>query len=400
MTTHLYPLYPRPDLTLVRGSGSRVHDADGREYVDLIGGIAVSALGHAHPRILAAIEEQAGRLLHASNLFHHPWQEPLAAKLAAISGLPRVFFSNSGTEAVEAALKLARARAKGLGEPERIEFVALEGSFHGRTAGSLSVTSNAAYRAPFEPLLPGVRFIPPDETALSVAVTPRTAALLVEPIQGEGGIRVLPARFLRAARTACDKAGALLIADEIQCGLGRTGSWFMYQQAGILPDLLCIAKPLACGLPLGALIGREETAAFFGPGAHGSTFGGGPLACRVGLEFLSVVEDEGLVERARATGEHAFSRLRAAAARCPAIRDVRGRGLMIGVEIDRPAAPVLEALRARGWLAGSSRQTVLRLLPPLVIEPELFDRFASDLESVLGPAPPPDSPAPPGGEPR
>ena len=405
--SHLYPLYPRPDITLVRGEGSRVWDDRGRVYVDLIGGIAVSALGHAHPRILAAIEEQAGRLLHGSNLFHHPWQEPLAARLAALTGLSRVFFCNSGSESVEAALKLSRARAKGRGEPRRVEFVALEGSFHGRTAGALSVTSNAAYRAPFEPLLPGVTFIPPEERALAAAMSERTAALLVEPIQGEGGVRVLPDSFLRAAREACDEAGALLIADEIQCGLGRTGDWFAYQRAKILPDLVCIAKPLACGLPLGALIGREETAEFFGPGAHGSTFGGGPLACRVGIEFLSVVQEEGLLEKVRIAGERATSALRAAASRCPAILDVRGRGLMIGVEIDRPATAVLEALRERGWLAGSSRQTVIRLLPPFMIEPELFERFAADLEVLLGadaasfaPSPLPAAPARKNGDTR
>src|SRR3989442_638949 len=305
---HLYPTYPRPDLLLERGEGWRVRDAEGREYVDLIGGIAVNALGHAHPRILAAISEQAGRMIHASNLFHHPFQEPLARRLAELSGLARVFFCNSGTEAVEAAIKLARARARARGEPERTVLVALEGSFHGRTAGALSVTWEESYRTPFEPLLPGARFVPAeDEAALRDAVRLDTAALLIEPIQGEGGVRVLSTGFLAAAREACDRAGALLVFDEVQCGLGRTGRWFAYQDAGVLPDLACVAKPLACGLPLGALLGREETAGYLGRGRHGSTFGGGPLACRVALEFLDVVEADGLLERVRRTGEGAVA---------------------------------------------------------------------------------------------
>jgi len=381
---HLYPTYPRPDLLLERGEGWRVRDAEGREYVDLIGGIAVNALGHAHPRILAAISEQAGRMIHASNLFHHPFQEPLARRLAELSGLARVFFCNSGTEAVEAAIKLARARARARGEPERTVLVALEGSFHGRTAGALSVTWEESYRTPFEPLLPGVRFVPAeDEAALRDAVRPDTAALLIEPIQGEGGVRVLSAGFLAAAREACDRAGALLVFDEVQCGLGRTGRWFAYQDAGILPDLACVAKPLACGLPLGALLGREETAGYLGSGRHGSTFGGGPLACRVALEFLDVVEADGLLERVRRTGEGAFALLRKLAAQNGAIRQARGRGLMIGIEIDRPVAPVIDALRGRGWLAGSCRERVLRLLPPYTIEPEILERFFGELAAVL-----------------
>jgi acetylornithine aminotransferase/acetylornithine/N-succinyldiaminopimelate aminotransferase len=381
---HLYPAYRRPDLVLERGSGWTLWDSQGREYVDLLGGIAVNALGHGHARIAEAIADQARRLIHGSNLFRHPLQGALAERLARLSGLPRVFFCNSGSEAVEAGIKVARALARTRGETERTGLVALEGSFHGRTAGALSVTGEASYRAPFEPLLQGVRFVPPeDETALREAIGRGTAAVLIEPIQGEGGVRCLSASYLAAARQACDAAGALLLLDEVQCGLGRAGSWFAYQDAGVLPDLACVAKPLAAGLPLGALLGREETAAALAPGLHGSTFGGGPLACRAALEFLDVVEEERLLDRVRETGGRALAALRGLAGRRRAIRDVRGRGLMIGIELDRPAAPVVEALLSRGFIVGSCRGQVLRLLPPFTIPPDILDRFASALGDLL-----------------
>jgi predicted acetylornithine/succinylornithine family transaminase len=361
-----------------------VWDTEGREYVDLIGGIAVNALGHAHPRLVAAIAEQAGRLIHCSNLYHHPLQGALAARLAEISGLPRVFFCNSGTEAIEAAIKLARAWARARGEEGRAGLVALHQGFHGRTLGALSVTSQESYRAPFEPLVPGVRFVPPgDAEALRAAVGRDTAAVLIEPVQGEGGVRCLEPAFLAAARAACDAAGALLVFDEVQCGLGRTGRWFAFQEHGVMPDLLCIAKPLGGGLPLGALLGSEETARVLGAGAHGSTFGGGPLACRAALEFLAVVEEEELLARVTLTGERAMTALRDLAAAEPAIREIRGRGLMIGIELNRPAAPVVAALRDRGYLVGSCRGDVLRLLPPYTIDPGLLEQFVTALGSVL-----------------
>lgn len=381
---HLYPTYARPEIVIERGEGCFVRDTDGNRYADLIGGIAVNALGHAHPRLVRALREQAGHLIHASNLFHNPYQAPLAARLAAISGLPRAFFCNSGTEAIEAAIKLSRARGKARGEPGRSGVVALEGSFHGRTFGALSATSEPSYRAPFEPLVPGFRFVVAgDEDALRRAITPETAALLIEPVQGEGGVRFLPASYLHAARERCDAAGALLVFDEVQCGLGRTGRWFAFQDSDVLPDLLCLAKPIAGGLPLGALLGREETAQYLTRGTHGSTFGGGPLACRVALEFLATVEEERLLDRVRGTGERFLGALRDLATRRPAITEIRGRGLMIGVDLDRPVAPVLEALRGRGWLAGSSRSHTLRLLPPYIIGTELLDRFVADLGAVL-----------------
>ena len=381
---HLYPTYRRPDRVFERGSGWILKDSEGREYVDLLGGIAVNALGHAHPRIARAIADQAGRLLHCSNLFRHPLQGILAERLARLSGLPRVFLCNSGSEAVEAGIKVARALAWARGETSRTDLVALEGSFHGRTCGALSVTSEESYRAPFGPLLQGVRFVPPEDAcALRDAVGPRTAAVLMEPIQGEGGVRCLSASYLAAAREACDAAGALLLFDEVQCGLGRTGRWFAFQESDVLPDLICVAKPLAAGLPLGALLGREETAAVLGPGSHGSTFGGGALACRAALEFLDVVEEEGLVERVRQTGERALSAFRGLAAGNPALREVRGRGLMIGLEIDRPAAPLVDALLERGYIVGSCRGQVIRLLPPYAVPPEVLEQFADVLGGLL-----------------
>ncbi len=384
---HLFPTYARAPLCVVGGSGCRIHGSDGREYLDLLGGIAVNALGHAHPRIVAALREAAAGddvVLHCSNLYHHPHQGTLAARLARLFGLPRVFFCNSGSEAVEAALKLARARARRLkGEGAR-GVVALEGSFHGRTAFALSATARAAYREPFGPLVGDVVFVPPDDAALlERAVTGDTAAVIIEPVQGEGGVRPIAPDILRAARAACDAAGALLIADEVQCGLGRTGAWSACRQAGVAPDLATLAKPLAAGLPLGALLGRDDLAADLGPGMHGSTFGGGPLPCRLALAFLDAVEEDGLLDAVAVRGRQFAAGLERLRARHPAIREVRGRGLMIGVELDRPVAPILDALREAGIIAGSAGETVLRLLPPYVITAAEVGRFLDAFDGVL-----------------
>lgn len=390
---HLFPTYARSTLRAVRGSGCRLYDDAGREYLDLLGGIAVNALGHAHPRILAALREAAGEerlLLHCSNLHHHPYQGPLAARLAAHFGLPRVFFCNSGSEAVEAALKLARARARRLLGPVAAgapEIIAVQGSFHGRTALALSVTGQEKYRAPFLPLVPGVTFVAPDDTeGLARAAGPRTVAIILEPVQGEGGVRPLSPEFMQAARRACDATGALLIADEVQCGLGRTGAWSACRQAGVTPDLITLAKPLAAGLPLGALLGRDDLADDLGPGSHGSTFGGGPLPCRLALAFLDAVEEEGLLAAVEERGRRLMGGLAAiASATGPGgpIEEVRGRGLMVGVVLRRPAAPIVDALLERGMVAGTAGERVLRLLPPYVISNEEIDRFLDVLASVL-----------------
>ncbi len=384
---HLFPLYARAPLRAVAGSGCRLFDDTGRAYLDMLGGIAVNALGHAHPKIVAALREAVaaeGPLLHCSNLLHHPYQGPLAARLAALFGLPRVFFCNSGSEAVEAALKLARARARRLKGPDAIGVVALEGSFHGRTGFALSATGQEKYRAPFGPLVEGVTFVPPDDPeALTRAVDRRTTAVIVEPVQGEGGVRPIGDDLLRAARAACDAAGALLVADEVQCGLGRTGDWSACRPSGVTPDLVTLAKPLAAGLPLGALLGREELAADFGPGAHGSTFGGGPLPCRLALAFLDAVEEEGLLEAVRARGARLVEGLRALASRRGAIEEVRGRGLMVGLVLATPAAPVVDALLEAGIVTCTAGERVLRLLPPFVIAMEEIEHFLTTLDTVL-----------------
>jgi acetylornithine/succinyldiaminopimelate/putrescine aminotransferase len=426
---HLFPTYARSALRAVAGSGCRLYDDAGREYLDMLGGIAVNALGHAHPKIVAALREAVADdrlLLHCSNLCHHPYQGPLAVRLAALYDLPRVFFCNSGSEAVETALKLARARTrrvKHMRAFETPEIVALRGSFHGRTAFALAATGQEKYRAPFAPLVPGVTFVEPDDPeALARAVGPCTAAVILEPVQGEGGVRPLTPDFLRAARALCDAAGALLIADEVQCGLGRTGAWSACRQAGAAPDLVTLAKPLAAGLPLGALLGRDDLADDFGPGSHGSTFGGGPLPCRLALAFLDAVEEEGLLAAVEARSRQLMDGLRAIAERsgggelrgdggaagsgiaqgaqlpgggdardradvCSfasgSIEEVRGRGLMVGVVLRRPATQVVDALLERGIVAGTAGERVLRLLPPFVITEAEVGHFLDVFDSVL-----------------
>lgn len=384
---YLFPNYVRTPIVIVSGRGCRVVDADGREYLDLLGGIAVNALGHAHPRIVAALRDATGsdeNVLHCSNLYHHPFQAPLAARLAELLDLPRVFFCNSGSEAIEAALKIARAHARRTKGHEAHQIVSLEGSFHGRTAFALSVTGQHGYRAPFGPLVEDVVFVPFDDAeALARAITERTAAVLIEPVQGEGGVRPIDDAVLQVARAACDDVGALLIADEVQCGLGRTGAWSACRQSGTAPDLITLAKPLAAGLPLGAVVGREDLTADLGPGTHGSTFGGGPLPCRLALAFLDAIDGEGLLDAVAARGRQLIEGLHALASRHGAVREVRGRGLMIGVAMEQPVAPILDALREKGILAGSAGDNVLRLLPPFVVSVEEIDRFLETLDDVL-----------------
>ena len=384
---HLFPTYVRTPLRIVSGSGCRLRAEGGREFIDLLGGIAVNALGHAHPRILSELREAVAEeecVLHCSNLYHHRWQGLLASRLAKLFDLPRVFFCNSGSEAVEAALKLARARARRLKGEGADGVVALQGSFHGRTAFALSCTGQSRYREPFGRLIPDVTFVPPDDPeALRAAVGPRTAAVILEPVQGEGGVFPLERVVLDAARSACDESGAQLIADEVQCGLGRTGAWSASLQMGIRPDLVTLAKPLAAGLPLGALLGRDEHAEDFGPGSHGSTFGGGPLPCRLAIAFLDAVDGEGLLEAVTSRGDQLFSGLEEIASRNGDIAEVRGRGLMIGVVLRSPVAPVADALLRRGFLTGSAGGNVLRLLPPFVITAPEIDQFLKAFEAVL-----------------
>ncbi|SRR5581483_823709 len=385
---YLLPTYARYPLAIARGKGVHVYDVAGRKYLDFVAGLGVNALGHAHKRIVKTIREQAARAIHVSNLYYHEYQGRLAEKLAGLSGLDRVFFSNSGTEAMEGAIKLARAAGHAVGGAAKCRLVALDGSFHGRTFGALSLTGQEQYRKSFEPMLEGVRFVGLNEVeALRAAVDDNTCAIVLEPIQGEGGIRECSAEFLRAARELADRHHAALIFDEIQCGLGRTGAMFAYQQVGVIPDIVTIAKPLAAGLPLGAFIARESLATAISAGKHGTTFGGGPLACRVALEFLAIVEEERLLENVRAIGDYLRQRLENLQRNFAVVREVRGRGLMLAMELSTPARPIVDAALAQGVLFNSTQDVVLRLLPPYLLEEKHVDKGMAVLRKLLGKRP-------------
>jgi len=380
--------YKRPEVVFARGKGCYLYDARGRKYLDFLGGIAVNALGHAHPRLVRVIRREAGRAIHVSNLFHNPYQGPLARKLAAWSGMDRVFFTNSGTEAVEGALKLARlAAGQKSGGENKTRILALENSFHGRTFGALSITHPAKYREPFAPLLPGTEFVKFNDVAdLEAKFDSSVCALVVEAIQGEGGIYPLSEGFWQRARELATRHGAALIADEIQCGLGRTGRYFAYQGYSGLPDIVVVAKPLAGGLPLGAILARESFAAAFSPGLHGTTFGGGPLICAVALEFLNTVEDEDLLSHVRERGAEIRAGLARLAAKFDFIRELRGEGLMLGVELSVDGGPyVAEALR-QGLLINCTHDHTLRLLPPFIVTAAQVKEFLAKMENVFAQA--------------
>ena len=372
---HLLQVYRRGQVVFERGRGCRLFDANGRSYLDLISGVGVASLGHANPKLADAVGAQSRELLHTSNLFFHPLQGELATRLSTLSGLPRAFFCNSGTEAMEACLKFAR-RYWTATEPahRRTGFVALEHAFHGRTMGSLSVTWDDHYRAPFAPLIPDVHFVPADDpAALRQAVSSSTAAVVVEPIQGEGGVRPLSARMAAAITAACRESGALLIADEVQCGLGRTGHPFYSGVLGLKPDLMAIGKALGAGVPVGAALFSERVAKAAAFGDHGSTYGGNLLACRAALVFLEELIDRDLISHVARVGTHLEASLRALAARRPIVRDVRGAGLMWGLELDRPAAAVVTAALEVGLLVNRTSDTVVRLLPPYIITEQEID---------------------------
>ena len=367
------PIHPRS------GKGAKLVDAHGREYWDLLGGIAVNVLGHHHPRLVKTLREEAGALLHVSNLYYHPAQGLLAERLVRKSGLLRAFFCNSGTEANEAALKFAR-----LANPGKSGIVALRESFHGRTIGSLSLTGHDAYRTPFEPLVPGVTFIEPnDVAALNAAIDENTCAIFLEPVMGEGGIIPLTHEFLAAARAAADRTGAILIFDEIQCGLGRTGTFFAFEQSGVIPDIITLAKPLGGGLPLGAVLTGDAIEGVVKPGHHGTTFGGNPVACRMGLAVLDEIEKSALLDRVTQQGQWFGKQLRALQARVPSIVEIRGAGFMWGIEFNRPAKSIAQELLAKGFVVGTARENVLRLLPPYVTPKKAFVEFIAALESLL-----------------
>jgi acetylornithine/N-succinyldiaminopimelate aminotransferase len=381
---HILQLYRRAPVTFVRGQGVRLYDIEGREYLDLLSGIGVASLGHAHPGLARAIADQAQTLIHVSNLFFHPLQGQLAERLANLSGLPRAFFCNSGTEAVEACLKFARRYWYTRGEP-RSEIIALEESFHGRTFGSLSVTSDEHYRAPFEPLLPGVKFVPVNEPgALLAAVSRSTAAIIAEPVQGEGGIRPLTPAFAEAIKEACTKSGALFIADEVQSGLGRTGYPFYFAALGLKPHLVSVGKALGGGVPVGAALISEEVAHTISFGDHGSTYGGNLLACRAALCVLDELIGGGLLAHVGRVGRHFEQRLKTIAARHALVKEVRGAGLMWGLELTRDATPVVPAALERGVIVNRTAEKVIRLLPPLIITEAESEEALGRLDAALG----------------
>lgn len=388
---YLANTYKRPKLVFTHGKGCLLYDHQGRGYLDFLGGIAVNALGHAHPRMVRAIRREAGRATHVSNLFHNPYQGPLAHKLAKWSGLDRVFFTNSGAEAIEAALKLARAHARAKHGEGKSRILALENSFHGRTFGALSITWPVKYRQPFEPLVPGVEFIRFNDAAdLAAKFDSSVCAIVIEPVQGEGGIHAVSETFWRRARDLASQHDAALIADEIQCGLGRTGREFAYQKFAGGPDIVVIAKPLAGGLPLGAMLARESFASVLSPGMHGTTFGGGPLVCAAALEFLNIVEDENLLANIRARGAEMRAGLSALKAKFDFIKEIRGEGLMVGVELAVDGNPyVAEALR-RGVLINCTHDTTLRLLPPFIVKSAQIRDFLKRMEMVFARTPKPD----------
>jgi len=367
--------YARYPLALRRGKGTWLYDFNGKRYLDLISGIGVNALGHAHPRLTRVIREQAGLLIHCSNLYYHEYQGKLAEKLAKMSGLQRSFFCNSGTEAMEGAIKMVRSHGNGVSSG-KIEIVALENSFHGRSLGALSITGQPKYRKDFEPLLAGPRWINAnDMAALEAAVNENTAAIVLEGIQGEGGIYPMYAEFLRKARSLADAHNALLVFDATQCGVGRTGMWFSHQLVApdVLPDVMVTAKPLSCGLPLGVVMCNERAAASIRPGMHGSTFGGGALACRAALEFIDIMEN-GLLEQVGRVGEYFRAGLRELQTKHSFIKDVRGAGLMIGVELDRPGKNYVLRGMEEGLLFNATHETVLRFLPPYILTEKEVDR--------------------------
>jgi predicted acetylornithine/succinylornithine family transaminase len=373
--------YVRQPLVLVKGKGSRVWDLDGREYLDLFPGWGVSGVGHCHPWVMKALRGQSTRLIHVPNNFYHPLQWKLAKALVGLAFDGTVFFANSGAEAVEAAIKLTRKWGSATG---RYEIIVMEQSFHGRTTGAVSATGQAKYQRGFEPLLPGFVCVPfNDLQAVERAISPKTVAIMVEPIQGEGGVRVADEEWLRGIRRLADQHQLLVIFDEIQTGLGRTGTMFAYQHSGVVPDLLLLAKTLGGGFPIGAMIAARTLAGVLGPGTHATTFGGSPLACACALAVLEVIRKEDILGRVTSLGQHAMQRLAALKSRCPVIRDVRGRGLMIGIEVAIDGRPLVEACRAKRVLVNCTQQHVLRLLPAMTITRTQLDRGLDVVEEVL-----------------
>ena len=386
----LLSTYDRYPVLLRKGRGVYLYDDKGKKYLDLLSGIGVNALGYAHPKLTKTIAAQAKLLVHTSNLFYHEFQGRLAAALTRISGMDRAFFTNSGTEAWEGALKLARAYARancaqGV-EPNKWRILALEHAFHGRTFGALATTHKEKYRAPFAPVVPGVEFVQFNDVAdLERKFNSTVCAIGFEFVQGEGGIRPVSREFAEAAHKLARKHNALLIADEIQSGMGRTGKWFAYQHYGIQPDLVTVAKPIAGGLPLGALLATEKVSECIHPGMHGTTFGGGPLACAVALQLVSIMEKEKMLKHIQKTGDYLLEQLHKLQKKHSSIREIRGMGLMVGVELESAdlAKAVFQQLLKRGTIVNRTDETVIRLLPPFIVKKQHIDVAIRQLEEAL-----------------
>jgi acetylornithine/N-succinyldiaminopimelate aminotransferase len=384
---YVFDTYTRIPIMLVEGKGCRVRDSNGQEYLDFIAGLAACTLGHGHAGLAEAIFEQAKKLIHVSNLFHIEPQIQLARLLVENSFADKAFFCNSGAEANEGAIKLARKYFHDKGEPQRYHIITMEGSFHGRTLATLAATGQAKFRQGFEPAVQGFSHAPfGDIEALKKAVSPQTAAILIEPIQGEGGVRVPPSGFLREVRSLCDSNGCLLILDEVQTGIGRTGKLFAYEHSGTRPDVITLAKGIAGGVPMGAILATDEVAKSLGRGTHAATFGGNPLASSAALAVLKTVLSDGFLSEVSQKGLHLRNRLESLAGRHKLIREVRGVGLMQAIDLTVPGASLSNGLREEGVLVNCTADTVLRFLPPLIVSNEEIDEMTERLDSVLSKA--------------
>jgi predicted acetylornithine/succinylornithine family transaminase len=377
--------YARQPLVLVKGRGSLVYDSDGNEYLDFVSGVAVNNLGHCNPRVVVALQKQAQRLMHVSNHYHIEAQINLAKSLVKHSFADKAFFCNSGTEAIEAAIKLARRYSREVLKQDRFEIITMHGSFHGRTYGAVSATAQEKFRQGFEPMVPGFRYVPfNDLAAVEHAVNAQTCAVLVEPVQGEGGVNVPSDGYLAGLRQICDRHGLLLMLDEIQTGMGRTGRLFAYEHENIAPDVMALAKGLGAGMPIGALLATAKASQGFAPGTHGSTFGGNPLACAAGLAALEVLlEDNIIIQNVSSLGGHFRGGLLSLKKKYPFIKEVRGKGLLIGMELDFDGKDIVTACMKEGILINCTVNTVLRFIPPLVISEEEIDRLIDVLDGIF-----------------
>jgi predicted acetylornithine/succinylornithine family transaminase len=377
--------YSRYPLVLVRGQGCKVWSSDGKEYLDFVAGLAVCNLGHCHPKVVGAIQDQSRKLLHVSNFYHIEPQIELAKMLCENSFADRVFFCNSGAEANEAAMKLAKKYAKDTGHADRFEIISMKRSFHGRTMLTMSATGQEKIQKGFDPLVPGFSYVPFDDIEAALrAVTPQTCAIIVEPIQGEGGVNCPSEGYLRDLRELCREREILLIFDEVQVGMGRTGKLFAHEHEGVYPDIMTLAKSLAGGVPIGAMLAAEEVAKSFSPGTHATTFGGNPLATAAGVAALSVLLEDDLLENCRRVGDHFLNRLMDLKGKYPFIKEVRGKGLIIGVELNFEGAQIVTRCMEEGFLINCTMGNILRFLPPLIMTTDEVDQLIGTLDRIFG----------------